>query len=124
MSEESNESRRVSVDDVPSGSSRPPAPSSAGSHAHEHHAGRFAIVSERGLHVRAAARLVLLVSRFPCVVTVRHGEVAANAKSVMELLLLRATCGSHIDVLATGRHARECLNEIETLISNCFGDPS
>jgi phosphotransferase system HPr (HPr) family protein len=132
MSDQSNQPRRLPIEDeMRSGSSPPHVPvgtehgdgPSARSHTPDHHARRFTIVAERGLHVRAAARLVLVASRFPCVVTVRHHEAAANAKSVMELLLLRATCGSTIDVVATGKDAGECMNAIEALVANRFDDP-
>ena len=130
MSEESNCSRNLSSGDSPR-SSWPPASDRAvdDGGAHERHIDgpqttRFVVLGSRGLHVRAAARLVLAVSRYSCAVTVRHGDLAANAKSVMEILLLRASSGATVEVVAVGEDARACLNEIEQLASTRFGDPS
>jgi phosphocarrier protein HPr len=67
---------------------------------------KFTIVNARGLHARAATKLVQLAGKYPCEVTVSgpDGE-AANAKSVMGVLLLCGSRGTVIEVRPAAREA-------------------
>ncbi len=86
-------------------------------------AGRFTIVNVKGLHARAAMKLVQLASRYPCEVTVSGPDgQAANAKSVMGVLLLCGAKGSYVTVRAEGPDAAECVQQIGALIANKFGE--
>ena len=72
--------------------------------------GRFTIVNQRGLHARAATKLVQLAGKYACDVTLvgPDGE-GANAKSVMGVLLLCGAMGTVVEVRATGdREPRTC----------------
>jgi phosphocarrier protein HPr len=88
----------------------------------ETHEATFTIVNDLGLHARAATKLVQLASRFPCEVSVAHHGQIANAKSVMGVLLLCGSKGTHIDVKATGARADECVKAIGDLIADRFGE--
>jgi len=83
----------------------------------------FEIINARGLHARAATKLVQTASKFPCEVTVTgpDGE-SANAKSVMGVLLLCGSRGTKIEVLARGAQAREVVDAIGRLIADKFGE--
>jgi phosphocarrier protein HPr len=83
----------------------------------------FTIVNARGLHARAATKLVQLAGTFPCEVTVAgpDGE-AANAKSVMGVLLLCGGVGTVIEVRARGSNAAQAVAAIGELIANRFGE--
>jgi phosphocarrier protein HPr len=83
---------------------------------------RFEIVNVLGLHARAATKLVQLASRFPCEVTVAREDQTANAKSVMGVLLLCASKGTFIDVVARGDRADECVDAIGELVRTRFGE--
>lgn len=84
---------------------------------------RFTIVNARGLHARAATKLVQLAGKFPCEITVAgpDGE-AANAKSVMGVLLLCGGVGTVIEVRARGTNAEQAVTAIGELIANRFGE--
>ena len=84
--------------------------------------GRFQIVNVLGLHARAATKLVQLASKFPCDVLVARDEQQANAKSVMGVLLLCASKGTFMDVIAKGERAQECVDAIGKLVSDRFGE--
>ncbi len=86
--------------------------------------GKFTIVNALGLHARAATKLVLLATRFPCEVQLARDDQTANAKSVMGVLLLCGSRGTVIEVTATGDRAEECVNAIGALIGDKFGEPS
>ena len=85
---------------------------------------RFTIVNRLGLHARAATKLVLLATKFPCEVELIHDGQAANAKSVMGVLLLCGAKGTVIGVRATGERAAECVAAIGQLIADRFGEDS
>ncbi len=85
--------------------------------------GRFQIVNVLGLHARAATKLVQLASRYPCEINVAREGQSANAKSVMGVLLLCASKGTWLDVVARGERADEAVQAIGGLIEGRFGEP-
>ncbi|MCA9585350.1 MAG: HPr family phosphocarrier protein [Myxococcales bacterium] len=85
---------------------------------------RFKIVNDLGLHARAATKLVQLASKYRCTVEVSHDGQAANAKSVMGVLLLCGAKGTEVEVSGTGDDAAECVAAIGELIANRFGEAS
>jgi phosphocarrier protein len=86
--------------------------------------GRFEIINARGLHARAATKLVQVASRYPCEVVVAGPDgQAANAKSVMGVLLLCGSAGTFVEVRAKGRDAEAAVAAIGQLIASRFGEP-
>jgi phosphocarrier protein len=86
-------------------------------------AGRFTIVNVKGLHARAATKLVLLAGRYPCEITVSGPDgQTANAKSVMGVLLLCGSQGTVVEVRARGDKAAEVVDAIGELIKDRFGE--
>ena len=84
--------------------------------------GEFEIKNRLGLHARAATKLVQLACRFPCEIEVSREGQAANAKSVMGVLLLCGSQGSVISVEARGDGAEEAVRQIGQLIDDRFGE--
>ena len=85
--------------------------------------GRFKIANVRGLHARAATKLVQLAGQFPCDITVKGPDgQEANAKSVMGVLLLCGSMGTELDVAASGERAGEAIDAIGRLIAARFGE--
>ncbi|WP_431281064.1 HPr family phosphocarrier protein [Humitalea sp. 24SJ18S-53] len=78
------------------------------------------IRNTRGLHARAAAKLVALAERFSAVITVsRHGQ-SVLAGSIMGLMMLGAGKGSEIELEVEGFDAREAMDAIAGLIEAGF----
>ena len=89
----------------------------------EEASGRFTIINVKGLHARAATKLVLLAGRYPCEVTVSGPDgQSANAKSVMGVLLLCGSQGTVIEVRARGEKSDEVVAAIGELIRDRFGE--
>jgi phosphocarrier protein HPr len=85
--------------------------------------GRFTIINERGLHARAATKLVQLATKYGCEITLSGPDAeAANAKSVMGVLLLCGAKGTEVTVSATGENAEEAVRAIGELIAARFGE--
>ena len=83
----------------------------------------FTILNERGMHARAASKLVQLASGFPCDIQLSGPEAdAVSAKSVMGVLLLCGSKGTIINVQARGERAQEAVDAIGALIAARFGE--
>jgi phosphocarrier protein HPr len=78
------------------------------------------VVNSRGLHARAAAKLVGVAERFSaCVNVSRHGQTVP-ACSIMGLMMLGAGQGSEVVVDAEGWDAKEALEAVAGLIEAGF----
>lgn len=80
------------------------------------------ICNRRGLHARAAARLVTLAERFGAALTlVKDGE-EVPARSIMGLMMLSAGYGSTIELRAQGWDAKQALEAAAALIESGFDE--
>lgn len=83
----------------------------------------YEIVNERGLHARAATKLVQLANRYRAEVTLAGPEAdGVNAKSVMGVLLLCGAKGTRVRVTAEGPDADAVVRAIGELIAQRFGE--
>ena len=78
------------------------------------------IGNKRGLHARAAAKLVTLAERFSASVDVAKDGQSVSARSIMGLMMLGAGPGSTVRLTAEGFDAREALEAIAALIEAGF----
>lgn len=78
------------------------------------------IVNRRGLHARAAAKLVTLAEQFTANVEVAKEGQSVSARSIMGLMMLGAGIGSTVTLSAEGFDAREALDAITALIEAGF----
>ena len=81
------------------------------------------IVNKLGLHARAAAKLVNEASGFGAEITLRRAAQSANAKSIMSVMMLAASCGTTVEIEAQGADAEPALDALEALIAGRFGEP-
>ncbi|KFA87125.1 phosphocarrier protein HPr [Archangium violaceum Cb vi76] len=84
--------------------------------------GTFEIINALGLHARAAAQLVQVANRYKSEVTLLCEGQKANAKSIMGVLMLAAAQGMEVTVTCKGDDAEACLQDIQKLIANRFGE--
>ena len=83
---------------------------------------RVKILNEKGLHARAAAKFVELVDTFDVRLVVKKGGLEASGDSIMGLLMLAASRGTEIELVASGKEAAETLSALSDLIENLFGE--
>ena len=83
---------------------------------------RFKILNEKGLHARAAAKFVELVDTFDVSLVVKKDNLEASGDSIMGLLMLAASKGTEIELVASGIEASETLSALSDLIENLFGE--
>jgi len=84
---------------------------------------RFKIVNEKGLHARAAAKLVEVAEGFDASAEVSLDGQSSGADSIMGLLMLAASKGKTIDVRAGGADAEAFVDAVEALVADRFGEP-
>ncbi len=81
------------------------------------------VVNEQGMHARPVMCFVDLASRFQSKITVanisRRGE-ALDGKSAMQLMLLEATKGNVLRILAEGSDATDAVAALGDLIDSGF----
>ncbi|MFC7475077.1 HPr family phosphocarrier protein [Dankookia sp. GCM10030260] len=78
------------------------------------------IKNSRGLHARAAAKLVTLAERFSACVQVSREGQKVPACSIMGLMMLGAGKGSTVEIEAEGWDAKEALEAVAGLVEAGF----
>jgi phosphocarrier protein len=85
---------------------------------------QITIINKLGLHARAAAKFVATASRFASKIEVNREGRKVNGKSIMGVMMLAASKGTVLEIMADGDDELEALRQIELLISNRFGEES
>ena len=69
-----------------------------------------------GLHMRPAMQFVDLTSRFESDITVSNDENNVDGKSIMQMSMLAATCGTRLKIKAEGPDAKEAIEALRELV--------
>ena len=80
------------------------------------------IVNQLGLHARAAAKLVKLAARYASRVELIRDSHRVNAKSIMGVLMLAASRGTELTIVADGEDAEQAVDAIADLIARRFDE--
>lgn len=82
------------------------------------------ITNQRGLHARASAKFVTVVSKLPGSVSVEVEKDGSkvNGTSIMGLMMLGAAKGDSITIHTTGEGADEALLKLVGLVKDSFGE--
>lgn len=80
------------------------------------------IINKLGLHARAAAKFVRSASGFECDIEVMRGGQCVNGKSIMGVMMLAASQGTTLEIMADGRDEREAIDALAKLINDRFGE--
>jgi phosphocarrier protein HPr len=80
------------------------------------------ILNKRGLHARAAAKIVEAAARFSSQITITHDGQSVNARSIMGLMMLAASLGTEVEVHAEGADCAEAMTAIIALVDAKFGE--
>jgi phosphocarrier protein len=87
-----------------------------------HHSRAATIRNQRGLHARAAAKFVKLANEFESEIQVRRGDLTANGRSIMGLMMLSAGLGNEVEVTVSGPDAEKALSAVLALIGRKFDE--
>jgi phosphoenolpyruvate-protein phosphotransferase len=82
------------------------------------------VTGRLGLHARAAATLVRVASQFQSTLTIKRldGNLEADAKSILSILMLAASHGTELDISADGVDEVEALDAVVGLFARDFDE--
>ena len=80
------------------------------------------ITNRLGLHARASAKFVELISKCKSKFVIRKGKNIVNGSSLLGLMTLAASKGTEIKIQCIGENSQEDLSKLVNLIKNNFGE--
>ena len=80
------------------------------------------IVNQRGLHARASAKFVQVAGTFDAAVEVEKDGVSVGGTSIMGLMMLAASPGCSIRIVASGPEAAAAVAALADLVADRFGE--
>ena len=80
------------------------------------------IINKLGLHARPAMQFVDVANQYQSAVKVWKGDQCVDGKSIMQMMMLAATMGTALKIVAEGADAEPALNALEQLIQFRFGE--
>jgi phosphotransferase system HPr (HPr) family protein len=84
--------------------------------------GTVEVRNRLGLHLRAATKLAETARRFRSKVTIVAKDGQADARSVINLMMLVAALGARLKVRAEGEDARAALDAVQELFKDRFDE--
>ncbi len=83
---------------------------------------KIEIQNKLGLHARAATKFANLATRFSSDLNIDCNGKTIDGKSIMSIMLLAASKGTHIEIKAHGNDEHEALEALTSLINNKFDE--
>lgn len=80
------------------------------------------IQNKLGLHARPAMQFVDIANQFQSGVKVWKGDQVVDGKSIMQMMMLAATEGTPLRIVAEGEDAERALEALEKLVNGRFGE--
>jgi len=80
------------------------------------------IINKLGLHARATAKLVATASEFDSKLQLRGKGREVDAKNIMQVMMLAASQGTEVELLADGPDEQEAIDALVALINDYFGE--
>jgi len=74
------------------------------------------VKNKLGLHARPAALFVQIANKYDAEISVKKGRQLVNGKSIMGIMMLAASKGSKICIIAKGDDAQEAVEELQKLV--------
>lgn len=78
------------------------------------------ILNQKGLHTRPATELVKCAQMFCSEISLNYQGMSVCAKSIMSILMLGATRGAKVEVVAEGKDAEKAVEALIELAKNRF----
>ena len=80
------------------------------------------IVNRLGLHARPAMQFVDTANTFQSAIKVWKGDQCVDGKSIMQMMMLAATAGTALKIVAEGTDAEQALAALDQLVQSRFGE--
>lgn len=78
------------------------------------------IRNPEGLHMRPAMQFVDLANAFSSDISVSNQDTQVDAKSIMQMTMLAATCGTKLKIRASGQDAQKAVEALQGLVDHNF----
>ena len=76
-----------------------------------------------GLHMRPAMQFVDVASHFTSNIEVSNSEYTVDGKSIMQVTMLAATCGTKLRIKASGDDAEEAITALQDVFEKQLRTP-
>jgi phosphocarrier protein HPr len=86
------------------------------------HTSDIEIINKKGLHARAASKLVQLATRYKSRVQLSRDGQLSDGKSILGVLVLAAHQGSVLTITTEGEDEKEAMDAICDLINRKFDE--
>lgn len=85
---------------------------------------KVTIANRLGLHARPAMIFVEVASRFDTDISIRRTDQSeqVDGKSIMQLMMLAATQGTELELVASGLEAQKAIDELVLLVKSNFNE--
>ncbi len=85
---------------------------------------KVTIANRLGLHARPAMIFVEVASRFDTDISIRRTDQSeqVDGKSIMQLMMLAATQGTELEIVAQGPEAQIAIDELVQLVKSNFNE--
>ncbi len=83
---------------------------------------KLTIINKLGLHARASMKFSDEAMRFHSRCLIGFNGRQADAKSIMEIMVVGASCGSEIELIVDGDDEERALAALEAMINDRFGE--
>jgi len=80
------------------------------------------VVNKLGLHARPAMTFVDVAMTFQSAVLVRKGDTEVDGKSIMQMMMLAASRGCELEIIATGDDAAKTCEALKKLVDGGFDE--
>jgi phosphocarrier protein len=80
------------------------------------------IQNKLGLHARPAMQFVDVANQFQSAIKVWKQDQSVDGKSIMQMMMLAATEGTPLKIVADGDDAPQALDALEQLVNSRFGE--
>jgi phosphocarrier protein len=80
------------------------------------------IINKLGLHARAANKLVSTAGDFQSDIRVKGNGREVDAKSIMPVMMLAASQGTEVELIADGPDEQDAVEALTALINDYFGE--
>lgn len=75
-----------------------------------------------GLHMRPAMEFVDLANSFDSDITISNQDIHVDAKSIMQVTMLAATCGTRLKIVAVGSDSEQAVQALSNLVEKHIND--
>ena len=80
------------------------------------------VTNELGVHARAAGQIVALANKYDAKLFLKKDAREADGSSILSILSLAVPKGADLEARIVGNHAKELMEELESLFGNNFGE--